>query len=376
MDKILFFCRFPPPYNSGQTIGTKLVFDVLSTNYQTSKVNLSYSGENIVGRSFIREVVYIFFVFSKLLQLILKLPKCTVLYIVPGMSTQGKLRDVIAVFFAKLFGKKVVFHIRNANMDEAFASGWKKKVIGYFARKVDVFIFLSEFLADRMKHILPSGKIKVVPNSIDKSVILSDEEVLHKLQSKKSTEDKINILYVSNLIKTKGYIDLVEAICLLPKNELKQLHFHFVGGTENAEDYEFFINKIKEKDLQESITIHGILNDRSEIRALYTSGSIFILPTYFPLEAQPRSIIEAMNAGNAIITTRHASIPEYVFENENGVFVEKKCPEQIKDAMLFLVKNNKYIEYGKSSREIYKNVFSYEGIGLLLENIILELRNN
>ena len=49
-----------------------------------------------------------------------------------------------------------------------------------------------------------------------------------------------------------------------------------------------------------------------------------MLPTYYKMEGQPISILEAMATGNVILTTRHAGIPDVVTDGKHGRFFEKK----------------------------------------------------
>jgi len=59
---------------------------------------------------------------------------------------------------------------------------------------------------------------------------------------------------------------------------------------------------------------------------------IFCLPTYYPNEGQPISILEAMANGCAIVTTDHGGIKDVVTK-ENGIFVGKSNPCDLKNAL-------------------------------------------
>ncbi len=61
-----------------------------------------------------------------------------------------------------------------------------------------------------------------------------------------------------------------------------------------------------------------------EKKELLLWGTIFILPTYYAMEGQPISILEAMATGNLILTTNHAGIPDIFEDGVNGYFVEKQ----------------------------------------------------
>ena len=51
---------------------------------------------------------------------------------------------------------------------------------------------------------------------------------------------------------------------------------------------------------------------------------VFMLPTRYPNEGQPISILEAMGNGMTIITTNHAGIPDIVEDGVNGFVIDKK----------------------------------------------------
>jgi glycosyltransferase involved in cell wall biosynthesis len=45
---------------------------------------------------------------------------------------------------------------------------------------------------------------------------------------------------------------------------------------------------------------------------------VLVLPTWYPWEGQPLSIIEAMAYGTPVISTEHAGIPEQIVHNQTG----------------------------------------------------------
>jgi glycosyltransferase involved in cell wall biosynthesis len=82
------------------------------------------------------------------------------------------------------------------------------------------------------------------------------------------------------------------------------------------------------------------------------------LPSYYPVEAQPVSIIEAMNAGNAIISTLHASIPEYVDDKKLGLLVEKRNTQQLANAIISICNPEILSVYSLNARKKFQNNFS------------------
>ena len=75
---------------------------------------------------------------------------------------------------------------------------------------------------------------------------------------------------------------------------------------------------------------------------LYLKSQIFCLPTYYPFEGQPISILEAYATGCFVITTGHSGIPEIFRDKINGIMVEPKSVQSIKQAIeyIYINKNN------------------------------------
>ena len=149
-------------------------------------------------------------------------------------------------------------------------------------------------------------------------------------------KDEINILFLSNFIKSKGYIELLRAASLL--KEHKEIKFHFAGHFFEEEDRKEFLNTIENLDIN-NVKFHGIVKGKQK-KKLLESCDIFALPTYYHIEGQPISIIEAMANGLSIITTNHAGIPDIV-SDDNGIFVRKKNSLDIAEAIKLLVSDRK-----------------------------------
>src|SRR5690606_1340129 len=79
--------------------------------------------------------------------------------------------------------------------------------------------------------------------------------------------------------------------------------------------------------------------------------SVYVLPSY--REGTPRTVLEAMSMGRAIITTDAPGCRETVVHGENGFLVEVKSVKSLVDAMKQFIDKPELIEkMGKSSREI------------------------
>jgi glycosyltransferase involved in cell wall biosynthesis len=69
------------------------------------------------------------------------------------------------------------------------------------------------------------------------------------------------------------------------------------------------------------------------VKQFHLQADVFVLPSYHIAEAQPLSIIEALNAGTPVIATRHGGIPDMVADGEQAIFVPRSSPQAICDAV-------------------------------------------
>ena len=89
----------------------------------------------------------------------------------------------------------------------------------------------------------------------------------------------------------------------------------------------------------------------SDVRPAIAASSVYVLPSY--REGTPRTVLEAMSMGRAIITTDAPGCRETVVHGENGYLVEVKSVQSLVDAMKkFLEQPELVLQMGKRSREI------------------------
>lgn len=123
-------------------------------------------------------------------------------------------------------------------------------------------------------------------------------------------ETDLVVSFIGRLVKEKGIIDLLEAYPLLNSNNVK---FLVIGGLPQGERDTDTFEKLKTYENNPNIIFTGHVDNVNE--HLYLSD-IFCLPSY--REGMPRSIIEAMAMGNAVLATNIRGSREEVLHNETG----------------------------------------------------------
>ncbi len=157
-------------------------------------------------------------------------------------------------------------------------------------RSCSQVICLSQFLEDLLKNTMPEANTVIIPNGFQPGRFRSD-----RLKSDK-------ILIVTRMFKRKGVQHFLKAIDGLALDH----EIHIVGDGPYLKNL-----KHKAKSISTRIQFHGFLeNNSAQFRELMETSKIFV----FPSESDnfPIVLLEAMDAGMAIITTRNTGCEEVV----------------------------------------------------------------
>ncbi len=110
------------------------------------------------------------------------------------------------------------------------------------------------------------------------------------------------------------------------------------------------------------------LGETDDVRPYVRDASVVVLPSY--REGMPRSVLEAMSMGRAIITTDVPGCRETVIDKKNGFLITVKNVDELVIAMEnFISSNNLASTMGKVSREIVESKFDVR----LINNEIIKV---
>lgn len=330
----------PPPIN-GQTVAFQILADELGGDILT----LSGKRHEDFKGIFLKTVTFFGLLFRLLFKLIAK--KYHV-YHTLSQSQEGFIRDLPIVFLPKLCGSKVIVHIHGGNYDGFYQSQNPnfQNLIRKMLMMTDSIIVLSESLI-KMLDFEPklSSKIKVVPNGLPGA--LEDKDLVHKHLPNKNQEP-INLIFLSNLIESKGYLTVLEATEILINRLGYNIKTNFCGEfiqygdaqkfikVEDAKAY--FFDFIERNNLKQNVHYQGIIGEKVK-QKLLKEAHFFVLPTQYKNEGQPISIIEALANRCVVLTTDYRGISEMITHNESGIFVDFNCPEMIAEQIKYLIEN-------------------------------------
>jgi len=159
------------------------------------------------------------------------------------------------------------------------------------------------------------------------------------------------ILAVSRLVRRKGVQILLRAVA-----ELELAHeIHIVGDGPDLPA----LRRLAESQ-RNRVVFHGWLDNRSPaLTELYESSEIFVLPS--ERENFPVSLMEAMAAGLAIVTTRGTGCAEVV--GDTALLVEPGDPAQMRAALLALIRDpERARRLGRAARRRVESEFSWRSV--------------
>jgi glycosyltransferase involved in cell wall biosynthesis len=158
-------------------------------------------------------------------------------------------------------------------------------------------------------------------------------------------------LLIARLLSSKGVREYAQAARILRKKYPK-VCFALVGWIDNNPDA-IDRSELDEWIEQEVLDYQGHLRD---VRPAIEACSVYVLPSYS--EGTPRTVLEAMAMGRAIITTDAPGCRETVVDGKNGFLVPVRSVEALVQTMeLFIHDDGLAASMGQRSREIAEDKY-------------------
>jgi glycosyltransferase involved in cell wall biosynthesis len=161
-----------------------------------------------------------------------------------------------------------------------------------------------------------------------------------------SQPEQPSFLLIARLLGDKGVREYASAAEIL-KRRYPDSRFHLVGWIDDNPD------AIRREELerwvaQGTLKYLGRMND---VRSAIAEASVYVLPSY--REGTPRTVLEAMAMGRAIVTTDAPGCRETVVNGDNGFLVPVKSVDALAAAMeKFLLDPELALIMGRRSREL------------------------
>lgn len=259
------------------------------------------------------------------------------------VQTQFTMGEVLG-YFIKILRPHVKLIVAFVGALET--KGIKKKLTNIMYKKVDTFIFISEyvkrekliqypFIKDFNSHIIYNGTEKRVD---------TQEEIIRI--------NAFSLLCVSSLIKLKNIEVIIEALnIIINQHKIKDIFFYVAGEGEYRSNLEHLIHSYS---LEKNIFLLG---HQKNIGRLLTSCDIYVHPCY--AEGFGIAVAEAMIAKKPIIVSNKGALPELITDGKSGYIVDYKSPEEWVEKIILLRENeNIRTNIAKNANQIGTERFS------------------
>lgn len=196
----------------------------------------------------------------------------------------------------------------------------------------------------------------------DKIVFLNGSGVNLDKFARQPFPKTFGFLCVCRVLRDKGVLEYLSA-CRTIKKQYPEIRCLLVGPFDSNP------SALNPGDLQPFIDDGSIeyFGEQADVRPYLAQCNVFILPSY--REGTPKSVLEAMSCGKAIITTDAPGCRETVVERKNGFLVPVKDDKAIEEKMLYLYHNPDVCEQmGNTSRQIAEQRFDVR----LVNQVILQ----
>lgn len=295
--------------------GITSVINLLLNNGLSSSVKFlpSYIGGNLTC------MIKYFFNFLVQYMLILLSDKSLQVVHIHSASRGSFLRKSMAFYLAKMFRKKVIFHLHGAEFNIFYDKSNRivKRIISDILNKSDLILVLSKRWKSDIAKKCSNPNIKVLYNPTK----------VKKINDRSSNE--VNVLFMGRIGKRKGAYDILEAARLI---ENKQVKINMYGDGEIDE-----LSELAQKNgLNDKLNIPGWIKGQ-EIEKAYRNSDIFILPSYN--EGLPMSVLEAMSYGLPIVSTPVGGTAEAVDDGINGYLIQPGDYKALAEKIDFLAGN-------------------------------------
>ena len=201
---------------------------------------------------------------------------------------------------------------------------------------------------------LEAKNISVAYNDVDASQFspISVKEARRKLNIR---ENDLCFLFVGNLVREKGVLELLEVITeLIKRKEADNFFLHYIG---TGPLYDKLRELIKNNGFTERINVHGAVPP-SQIPLWMNASDLLILPS--EKEGMPNVVLEALSCGIPVLSTNVGDVAKFIRNKENGYLIKASgIKKSLSDHLEYLIDNPSVLKNMKD--ELRKRILQSNG---------------
>ena len=341
--KILFILHLPPPVHGAAMVGEMIHgSEQFNRAFDCRYINLSTSASiGEIGKVSVGKLTAVMSLWKSVRKALADF-RPDLVYVTASSTGLGFLKDSLLVSRIKKAGYRVVVHFHNKGVSRNPAF---KPLYTRFFDGINVILLSGRLYPDIAAYI-PRERVAFCPNGVTDCGRVDRED--HSIP---------HILFLSNLIESKGIFVLLDACKILFGRHVR--FFLDVAGGEGAAISEHRLrDEVNARGLSDLTRYHGAVTGVQKER-MYHRADIFSLPT--SNDCFPLVILEAMARSLPVVSTEEGAIPEMVSAGESGILVSPKDPTALADALEKLLKDKELRDrLGAFGRLRYEYSFTEE----------------
>lgn len=353
--KILMFGYLPPPVFGPSVAYQSLLRSKFSEQFDVTFINISVV-DNISELEKVRATKFLKlagFILRELFHLARKRFDFCCHSI--SYNRNAFLKDAALLGIARAFGVPTVLYAHGAGLP-----AFRQKLSPRLRRRFDAMvknaaaaIVIAEGLRTDFEGLLPADRIFTVTIGIEPQAPLSVPP---------TKREAFTILYLGALYRLKGTFDLLEAMphVLAQQPDARLL---MAGDWFLAEEEQQARAFIHEHKLDSAVKFLGRITGEPK-NTLLRSADVFVFPAHTQKEAFGIVLLEAMEAGLPIVTTRGGARSEIIADGVNGLLFEEKNPRDLAEQILKLAGDPALrARMGAANRSKFESSFTHEHYG-------------
>ena len=210
---------------------------------------------------------------------------------------------------------------------------WRAAFVKIYSQAALVFVLYKTCRDQLIQLGLDPEKIKITTTMYEGA-----EEPEAQGEKEYASNGKVQILFMSRLLSEKGVFASAEVGRLLAESGRRDFRVVLAGDGKESRKLK---NYIFENGLQEYISTPGFVSGSTK-QKLLAESDIFLFPTIYN-EGCPVVVLEAMGAGQAIVSTPVGAITDVVKNYENGFLISSRDPRDFYEAVDRLIENRKLL---------------------------------
>ena len=261
-------------------------------------------------------------------------------------------RNDIGAILAKRHSISHVWHIREFGDEDYDCYSLRKKYIDFMNANASLFIAISKAVSKKwIKKGLNANKVRVIYNGVDTNRFHIKAYKNNKLED----QETINIIMSGAITPSKGQIQAIKALSLIPQDIRKKIKLDLYGTA--AKEYSDYLKGyIMKLGLENTVAFKGYQSNIEREIPKYDIGLVCS-----KAEGFGRVTIEYMLSDVCVIASDTGANPELIKNGENGLLYQLNNHKDLANKIIELIGNEELIKKIRKNGQLFaKEGFSKE----------------